>query len=382
MLVCSGIFFLLVKNKKAQNNKSHLKTVASLKDNPFNYIILLLRVFTFLLNLFLIGIVLIKLLTKQVTIFSLRNSIFSGDSNSIFSSTISDFFFIFVKAFVFYDFIMEMVRLIAFKKRKINYLTVINIGTYCIVFLDRIDLVRALLIIILVVVCSGLSIRKTFFKNKIFKRIIPVFLSAVILILVLRYFVSRSEQNIFRSIFSTLFTNLSVSYVSFDRYFDLYNNGTRIVDCNMFDILFQGVKKIIEPFTNLLGFKSENYNGVLAEYMDYAIDVGKDKEMMTNAFYSMYFNFLNGGGVVQTLFVSAFFGVILGFLCKNWEKRKNPKSLGLLVFFAHFMVIGLLRWDFSYYWGWVVLFLFLLPQSECASIQRDKMTQPLLSRYS
>ncbi len=365
ILVFSAIIVVMIRrNNDTFGNKSFAisSSTTLIKNFRVSIAINLVRVMTLALNIYLLLGTFMKIVSGQLTIFTLRTAAFSGGDDALFSSITNILFYIFAKAFIIFDLIMEMSYVFVYGKKKINVIVILNAVLYCSVFLDRIDLFRTVLITIIILFCSNISIASAIKKHKMIKRALPVFVLFALGIVIVRYIINGTGTSIVYSVVKTVLTDFSASYVTFDRFFVEYLNGKRLVDCSIFEILFNGFIKVLQPLISEAGTKVVNFNGILAERFAYAIDIGRNRTLMFNAFYTMYSNILSGGDLFQTYMVSVFLGTILGSFYKKWQKTKSVSFLGLFVFFSHLVIMGLLRWEMGYYWCWVVLFLFLLPK--------------------
>ena len=317
------------------------------------------RLIVLVFQFYYLGSVLLRLVQGSMTIYMIRTAAYSSGEDALFSSLASDIYFVFIKGFVIFDICFEIVQLKNGKKRP-KVLPAVNLSLYCFTTLNRIDMVRAVLLIVLYFVISGKSVKEILNQNKVVKRIVKLFVIAVAVLVLLRFWVKDSDDGLIQSVLNTIFTDFSISFVTFNRFFEQYLDGVRIVDCTIFDILFGGPIKIMEPLLNLLGIEVFNYNGYLAERLNYGINVGRDQVLMKNAFYTMYYNFVNGGGLVAPYFVSSAFGWLMGILYNRWQRRKSNRNFVLLVFVAHVLMFGLLRWEMYAHWSWVTFFLLLL----------------------
>lgn len=305
--------------------------------------------------------VMYMLLTGSITLESWRTAVYASESDGgLLPPIINLFYFVFLKGYVVFDAIFEIINVL-YKIRKLQLLPFVNILFFAVVTVNRIEIVRVVLIFILAVALFNKGIIKALLKNRIVRKALQVIVVAVIAVVVLRFVTNGAEGNIITTVLQTILEDFSLSFVTFDIFFEQYNDGMRLVSCNIFDILFGGIGQMLELITRpLFGLEFENYNGTLALHADYAINIGKDKTMMANAFYTMYYNLVNGGGLVIPYFVSGGFGIILASLYNKWKKHNSFRAFGLLLFAMHVVIMGVLRWEFYAHWAWVTLFLLII----------------------
>ena len=317
------------------------------------------RMLVLIFECYFLGVVVLRLLQGNLTIYTLRTAAYSSGEGALFSSLAGNIYFVFIKGFVIFDTIFEITQIINGKRRP-KVLPIINLFLFCLITLNRVELVRTAILIVLCVVISGKSVRETLNRSRVVRKLVGIFAIAVAVLVLLRFIVKDTSDGIIQSVLNTIFTDFSIPFVTFNYFFEQYLDGVRIVDCSIFDILFSGLLKILEPLLNIFGVDVFNFNGYLAEKLDYAIDVGRDKVLKTNAFYTMYYNFVNGGGLVVPYFVSAVFGWLLGFLYNRWQRIRNNRNFALLIFVAQVVIFGLLRWEMYAHWSWTTLFLLLI----------------------
>ena len=359
ILVLVTVFSVTMRRRQAMNRIEQRPAALEQQVSKTSQLVAIARIAVLMFECYFLSIVVLRLAQGSLTIYTLRTAAYASGEEALFSSFAGTIYFVFVKGFVIFDTIFEIVHIVRGEKRP-NYLPIVNLFVFCLTTLNRIELVRTAILVVVCIVISGKSIRKIINRNKVIKRIVRLFIVAVAILVLLRFVVKDTEEGLVQSVLSTIFSDFSIPFVTFNRFFAQYLDGVRIVECTIFDILFSGPLKMLEPFLSVFGVEVFNFNGYLAERLNYAIDVGRDKVFMTNAFYTMYYNFVNGGGLVVPYFVSGVFGGLLGFLYNRWQSRKNDRSLALLVFAAHIVMYGLLRWEMYIYCSWVTLFLLLL----------------------
>lgn len=297
--------------------------------------------------------VVLGLLSGRVTFLTWRTQAYS-DTNGLFSAAVGNIYFVFIKGYVIFDIIMEIAS-IMYNTRKIRILPFINIVLFCAITINRIEIVRTVFVFFIAWI---LQQNRRLFKvqNKKAKRLIKWLAIAVSIVVLLRFFIAGSDNSLLVTVLRTVFRDFSIPYVTFDRAFSEYQAGMRVVDCTIFDILFGGIFQIFDIFTRIFGYEIVNYNGILAMRLNYGIDIGANMVIKTNAFYTMYYNLMHGGGLIAPYFVSAGFGVIIARLYRRWKRLNTVGSFALLVFFMHIVIMGLLRWEFYAHWSWVTLF--------------------------
>lgn len=359
ILVLITVFSITMFNNQAFIGENIKKELIKNNKMQSSQLVNIARVVVFFVEIYFLGIVVSQLIQGKVTIYTLRTAAYASGERALFSSMADTIYFVFVKGFVIFDIIFEIVQIVNWRKRPV-YFPIINLFIFCLTTLNRIELVRTILLVFICIVLTGTSISEILNRNKRLKKIVVFFSMAVALLIILRYAIKDSKEGMIQSVMSTIFSNFSIPFVTFNRFFLQYLEGVRIVECSIFDILFSGPIKMLQPFFNLFDIEVFNFNGYLAERINYAIDIGHNKVFKVNAFYTMYYNLVNGGGLVIPYFVSGAFGGILGILYNRWRSRSNNRNLALLIFSIHVTIYGLLRWEMYAHWSWVTLFLILL----------------------
>lgn len=309
----------------------------------------------------IIALNLILLIIKgRIDISSIRLIVYSlaYDSDKytmiFFNAFIYNIFNFFIKGFILFDASLSLCEFVT-EDKKIRKISLINLLLYCFIILSRIEILRIIIIFSLIMIFNNyFNINKKSRKGS-YKSIIIFFIIAMIITFSFR--TSSGESVILTSI-NELIISLTGSYVVFGNFFTSYLNGLRLIDSNIFKILIGGLEPVFYSLFKIIGIIIELPTSTLNEYISPGTNIGASDHY--NAFYTMYYNFLSGGGFTGVLIATIILGIVLAMLYKSCIRLKNSQALLIFVFLLHIIILGSIRWELSTFSIWVMFILTIL----------------------
>ncbi|MEH7454257.1 O-antigen polymerase [Gottfriedia acidiceleris] len=321
----------------------------------------IMRIVSFLIQFVIAIHLLVSIFTGAINTSSIRLIVYSPtqDPNDyaliFFNSAIYNIFSFLIKGFILFDVCWNFCQFLTDNK-KIRYISLINLLLYCFIMLSRIEILRIFIIFGLIFI----SIRYT--RNKIksetkrdFKKILIFFVIVMVITFSLR---TSSGTSVIAYSIQEVIIDLTGSYVVFGNFFTNYFSGLRLIDSNVIAMLFGGLEPLFNIIFKFFGITIDQPTSVLNKYISPGTNIGASNHY--NAFYTMYYNFLAGGGVVGCVMVSILLGFLLGKLYKFYIKNPTSESLLIYTFGLHIIILGCIRWELSTFSLFFMLILIII----------------------
>lgn len=360
ILILCFTFFMVSKVKPSKSININIPISENVWDKTF----FVFRMVSLLVQAVIAVNLIISIVSGTISISSIRLIVYSlmYDSNDytliFINETIYTLFSYFIKGFILFDISWNLCQVVL-ENKKVRYISLVNLLLYCFIILSRIEILRIFIIFVLII--SSVRLINTEIQvnkhamNKTIKRIIIFFTIVMLIILPFR---TSSGSSVLVSSIQELIVSLNGSYVVFGNFFSDYFNGLRLINSNVFAILFGGLEPVFYILLKVIGISIDMPTSILNQYTNPAANIGASDHY--NAFYTMYYNFLASGGVFGSILVSILFGTILGILYKGFIRKPTANSLLIYVFALHIIILGSIRWELSTFSLSFMLILILL----------------------
>lgn len=379
--ILSNIFILCYTFFVVSTTKS-IKTIQIntwTSKNALNKVFSIMRILSFLTET-AIALHLVKLImTGALSISSIRLIVYSlaYDSNNytliFYNKLIYYIFNFFIKGFILFDVSWNFCEVLSDLKN-LRYISLINLFLYCFIILSRIEILRIIIIFLLAIISNRyLEIKIKVVGRAKQRRYWKAVILFIIAMFVIFSFRTSSGTSVVSNSIQDLVVNLTGSYVVFGNFFTYYFNGLRLINSNIIAMLFGGLEPVFYSILRLFGITINLPTTVLNEYSSVGTNIGASSHY--NAFYTMYYNFLAGGGVIGCIVVSVLLGALLGILYKSYIKMRTSESLLVYIFGLHIIILGSIRWELSTFSLWVMLILIIFIMS------RRKKLRPSTELY-
>ena len=134
-----------------------------------------------------------------------------------------------------------------------------------------------------------------------------------------------------------LIVDFSGSNYMFSTFFEEHFSGVTIPDVPYLLKIFGGFGLILEYF---VAFVFDYYfdHSVANQYLTLGHNIGSSTHY--NAFYTMFFDSLNTGGVIGCLVFCILLGALVGIFFKKYVRTQTSKNLYLVAYFTYIVVMG------------------------------------------
>lgn len=304
--------------------------------------------------------ILFKLSTGAITASQIRYALIFQEASSSFNTDflyfngyVRDFLTYFVRFFVFFDVLIELSNFGLYNK-PLRIIPMANFGLFCIAMLSRIDILKISIIICIVF----LFIREKNDRKKMSKKNKTILLVAVILSLIVIVMRVYEGDNIIDFTIRNLSGSLIGPFEAFSIFFERYKSSGPIVSFAAVRMFFSGVTAVIEAFlVNGLKLNIPFVVKLVNAPLGDVIYVGPGQTF--NAFYTMYYDFLAGGGILGT-FVGAFLaGSTLALSYNKFQKHPSVSTCLLFVLWEYIILFGTIQWRGGLT-EWACVFLVLI----------------------
>lgn len=252
------------------------------------------------------------------------------------------------RGFVFFD-LSYSVALFIHDKTPINWMTIINFGLFIIIMQSRFEFLKIVVFIILLLSFSTFSLNTE--QLKIVKRVSLLLFGIIAFTASLR---TVTGGNVILNTLTSWIVDFSGSNYAFSLFYLDFQNGMSLSSSPaIFDYL-GGIGLFMELLTSKMGF-SYSHDNVNA-YITHAIDIGSSDHY--NAFYTMFFTFLDSGGYLGTVIICLLLGLLVGTSFKM--RNNNLKSLYIACYFCYIVVMGTYNYMFSGFYSLMIVFCIII----------------------
>lgn len=359
LLLCFSFFMLsIISTPKS------IKFNGLIPEEIVEKLLQIISIFTLLIQSAIVLRLILAILKGIISISDIRMVVYSLSYNSdsykiiFFNEFIYNIFSFFIKGFILFDISWNLCEVLVDQK-KFRVITLINLFLYCAIILSRIEILRIFIIFILIYVSVkliniNLDRNMKFIKHS--RNKILIFFG--ICMLSIFAFRTSDGNSILLTSIQELIISLNGSYVVFGNFFTNYLDGLRLIDSNIISILIGGLEPVFSVIFGIIGINVNSPTSILNEYILPGTNIGASDHY--NAFYTMYYNFLSGGGIIGCITVSIFLGILLAMLYKSYIRDYNPESLLIYVFLLHIIILGSIRWELSTFSLWFMMILAIL----------------------
>ena len=299
----------------------------------FNY----LRITGFIISIAILFKMLVGILTGTLSLGNVRNISYSvafgtTDYNQIYFNAIIYYVYQYlVRGFAFFDLSFCYANLIK-KEEPIPFITICNFILFIIIMQSRIEFMKLVMFIIIFTLFSGIKLSKR--QKSLLKK--GTFLLGISVLLLFSLRTINTDKSIIKNTFDSFIIDFSGSNYMFSIYFDKFINGFRLPDSPLILKYLGGIGLLIEYFLAMFNVKFDH--SFVNNFLGQANYIGSSDHY--NAFYTIYFEFMNSGGMHGCIIFSIVFGFIIGSLYKEMDLKQNVKSTYLATFSVYVITMG------------------------------------------
>ena len=296
-----------------------------------------LRRISFLINIAILFNMIICVITGRLLLTNVRNISYSiafggTDYTQIyFNSVIYYIYQYFVRGFAFFDLTFSFALLLKTHQR-LPMLSVLNFILYIIIMQSRIEFLKIVVFMLIFLGYSKIKLSKT--QKKILNRAIVIIGVAVLMIFSFRS--SNSEKSVIQNTIDSFVVDFSGSNYMFSQFFEQYNAGQRLIDSPIILKYLGGFGLLIEYVLSVFGMKFNH--DVVSTYLGQGYNIGSSTHY--NAFYTIYFEFMNSGGYLGCFIFSLVFGILIGYSFKRMNEKDNTKRTYTASFLTFIIAMG------------------------------------------
>ncbi|MGX7058990.1 O-antigen polymerase [Vagococcus humatus] len=356
LFLASNIILLCISTVVSTSSKKiwilKMKQIR-MSDNYKNIILQFVRWFSFILSVFIFINLFKKILGGDIMSTQVRNISYSVSYNSdeymkiYYNPTIYYIYQYFIRGFAFFDMVYSTCMFFGSKK-KYELITIANFLLFVTIMQSRIEVLKLVIFIILIVCLSNIKITE---KGK--KYLIRVSVIISIPTLIVFSLRTNSNVNVIKHSIDSFIIDHSGSNYMFSKFFDEYNEGLRLSNYSIIQEYIGGINSFIDSLKTLFNIPILD-NDEMLRYIRAPHYIGSSDHY--NYFYTMYFKFLDTGGYLGCYLFSVFLGVFLGFSYNKYMTKNNIKSLYILSLLTYISVMGTYNYILS---GTSSLILFL-----------------------
>lgn len=279
----------------------------------------------------------INIITGRLLISNVRNISYSVafgtmDYAQIYLNSVIYYVYQYlVRGFAFFDLSYGIAKLLV-KKEKISFIAVSNYVLFIIIMQSRIEFMKMVLFILIFVLFHKIKLSKE--QKKIIKKVVLIVGIAVLIIFSFRS--SKSEQGVIKHTVDSFIIDFSGSNFTFSTFFDQYNQGDNLNDSPLILKYLGGVGLLIEFILRPIGVKFDHSS--VNNYLGVGHNIGSSNHY--NAFYTIYFEFLNSGGYLGCFIFSILIGIIIGYTYKKMRNQPTVKNIYIASFCTYIMAMG------------------------------------------
>lgn len=280
----------------------------------------------------LLGIVSGTLLIQNVRNISYSVAFGTMDYAQIYYNSVIYYIYQYlVRGFAFFDLTFSFAKLLK-NEEKIPLLSILNFILFIIIMQSRIEFMKMVLFMIIFVLFS--DIKLSAFQKKILKRVFIVLGCAVVVLFSFRTI--NTEKNVLVNTLDSFVVDFSGSNYMFSQYFEEYIKGFRLVDSPLILKYLGGFGLLVEYVLRIIGINYDH--SMVNNYLGMGHYIGSSNHY--NAFYTIFFEFMNSGGMMGCIIFSIIFGLIIGIFYKRMRKKCTLKSIYISTFVVYIMAMG------------------------------------------
>ena len=331
-IIILDLFIILGGLKK--NKQINIKCI----DINFDIFLKIFRYLSFGISLLIFINLAVNLYSGSIKIENVRNISYSvafgtKDYTKIYFNPIIYYTYQYlIRGFAFFDLTYSIGRLIYEKNYKISKLSLFNFILFILIMQSRIEFMKVIIFLIIFFLYANIKI-KTHVKRKL-RKIGLIVGIAIFITLSIR--TVATEKNVIIHAFDSFIIDFSGSNYMFSCFYDEFQNGFRLKDSSIILKYLGGIGLLIELVLSFFGFKFDHT--LVNNYLLKAHYIGSSDHY--NAFYTIYFEFLNSGGIIGCVLFSAIFGYIIGRAFKDQERNNTLKSTYIASFITYVMAMG------------------------------------------
>lgn len=360
LFIILGYFIKTSKNEKESRK---IKFNSELLFKVFRIICLIVSLIIFV-NM-LIGII-----TGQYSITSIREISYStryGDdayTKIYFNSFIYMFYQYIIRGFAFFDLTYRFGKLLR-KGEKIPFATILNFILFILIMQSRIEILKVVIFAIIFFLFSSIKLSKK--QKKILVRSALVLIIAALATFSIRSI--SSSNGVLSNSANSLIVDYSGSNYTFSTYYNEYNNGLTLKDSPLIFKYLGGFGLIIERVLAPFGLSFDH--SVVNNYLTTGHDIGSSDHY--NAFYTIYFEFMNSGGYFGCFLFSAILGIIIGLAYKKKTKMPSLKTIYVATFLTYVAVMGTYNYALSGIYAFTIICCILLSNDDTHTIPEGEL---------
>lgn len=310
-------------------------------------------IFINLLRMLLTG----SLLATNIRQISYSSSYGNNDYVTIYFNTgIYYFYQYFIRGFAFFDLTFSLVLLIK-ESEKISLITIINFILWAFIMLSRVEILKAVIVCVIILCLSDVKLSKE--QKGVLKQAIVLVLIAVIIIFSFRSI--NKEKNVIFNSLDSLIIDFSGSNYMFSSFFNQYFTHGAIVDVPYYLKILGGFGTLVEYVIAIVFGYYFNHD-VANKFLTQGHNIGSSDHY--NAFYTMFFDSLNTGGVLGCVIFSIILGLIVGVLYKKFFYDRGARDLYMVSYFIYVIVMGTYNYTITVAGAVVILFAMLYPKKK------------------
>lgn len=296
-----------------------------------------LRRICFLISIAILFNMIIGVLTGRLPLTNIRNISYSvafgkTDYTQIyFNSVIYYIYQYLVRGFAFFDLTYRFALLLK-KHKKLPMLSIFNFILFIIIMQSRIEFLKIVVFMLIFLGYSKIKLSKM--QKKFIKRAFVIIGIAVIMILSFRS--SNSDKGVIQNTIDSFIVDFSGSNYMFSEFFEQYNAGQRLVDSPIILKYLGGFGLLFEYVLAVFGLEF-NHN-VVSTYLGQGNNIGSSTHY--NAFYTIYFEFMNSGGYLGCFIFSLLFGILIGYSVRRMNEKDNAKRTYIATFLTFIIAMG------------------------------------------
>ena len=321
---------VLVGNR---NNK-----ITFISESKSKRILLIIRIVCLLVSVAIFINLIRMILSGSLLISNIRNLSYSQTYGSnaytqiYFNTGIYYFYQYFIRGFALFDLTFALVLLLK-EHARISALSILNFGLWAFIMLSRIEILKAVILCVLILLLSGIKLSKS--QKKVLFRAFAVLVIAVLIIFSFRS--NNSEKNFLLHSLDEFIIDFSGSNYMFSNFFELHFSGHVIPDVPYVLKMLGGFGLIMEY---IIAFTTGYYfdHSAANQYLTIGHEIGSSDHY--NAFYTVFFDSLNTGGVIGSILFCVIIGVIAGNLFKKYVYVRSAKNLYLAAYLTYIIMMG------------------------------------------
>ena len=328
-------------------------------DVVFNWI----RRISFLISIAVFFKLLIGLLTGALLLSNVRNISYSVAFGTVdyaqiyYNSVVYYIYQYLVRGFSFFDLTFCLAKMLK-NEEKIPKLTILNFVLFIIIMQSRIEFMKMILFIIIFIIFSDIKFSN--YQKKIMKRVVVVLGISVAVLFSFRTI--NTEKSVFLNTFDSFIVDFSGSNYMFSQYYNQYCQGMRLLDSPLILKYLGGLGLVIEYFFRFFGIIYDH--SIVNNYLGMGHYIGSSDHY--NAFYTLYFEFMNAGGIIGCLIFSIIFGIIIGKFYRNMLNNCSLKNTYTAAFVTYVMAMGTYNYVISGIYALMIITCLVIARDETA----------------